>query len=386
LSSKCKRIAVLGSTGSVGRQTLDIVGSFPNLLKVVVLSGFDEVDVMYEQAIAFQPEIVVMVEKSAGLALQEKLCEVKIEVIFGQDGLKRALNDYQFDLLLNAIVGAAGMMSTYQAVAAGCNVALANKESLVVGGSLIMPLAKANRCAILPVDSEHSAIFQCMQRSGEVDRILLTASGGPFWQKSREEIAQIKPAEALRHPNWKMGPKITIDSASFMNKGLEIIEAHWLFGVPYEKISALVHPESIIHSMVEYSDGSVIAQLALPDMRLPIAYALFYPEAVELKFPRLDLCQIGSLHFDIVDEFKFPCFALALQAGKQGGSMPAVLNGANEIAVNAFLRGAISFYDIPQVVERTMDASKFPLPGNIEGFLEIDAWARRSADAIIARL
>jgi len=350
------------------------------------LTGYDEVEAIYEQAIAFKPEAVVLVDETAGLALQEKLSGERIAVLHGKGALSQGLRDYQFDLLLNAIVGAAGMMSTYQAVALGRDVALANKESLVVGGSLIMPLAKANCCTILPVDSEHSAIFQCMQRTGAVDRILLTASGGPFRQKSRAEIAQIKAADALHHPNWKMGPKITIDSASFMNKGLEVIEAHWLFEMAYDRISAVVHPESIVHSMVEYVDGSVIAQMSLPDMRLPIAYALFYPEAKELRLPRLNLCEIGALHFSAIDELKFPCFSLALMAGKQGGSLPAVLNGANEIAVEAFLRDRINFYDIPRVVEKTMDASSFSLPGCIDDFLEIDGWARQKADTLIATL
>ena len=386
LDASRQRIAIFGSTGSVGKQALEIVAQYPQRLYPVALTGYDEVEEMLHQVSLFAPEVVVLVDESAGKCLQEKLRGQTVQVLVGPQALAQVIIDYDFALLLNAIVGAAGMLSTYLAIEHGRRVALANKESLVVGGSIIMPLAKQRNISLLPVDSEHSALFQCLQRTGQVDRLLLTASGGPFWQLSPQEIASVKAADALRHPNWKMGPKITIDSASFMNKGLEVIEAHWLFGIGYERIAAYIHPESIIHSMVEYSDGSVIAQMALPDMRLPIAYALFFPEAIELGYPRLDFNSLQNLRFTAIPHEKFSCYTLALQAGRHGGCMPAVLNGANEIAVAAFLEGRVSFLDIPRIVAETMAACQLAVPGDIHGFVQVDAWARQQARQLIKKI
>ncbi|MFZ0945459.1 MAG: 1-deoxy-D-xylulose-5-phosphate reductoisomerase, partial [Syntrophobacteraceae bacterium] len=289
------------------------------------------------------------------------------------------------DMLVSAMVGAAGLLPTLAAIEAGKDIALANKETLVAAGEIVTGAAAANNVKILPVDSEHSAIFQALQGNHReaLNRVLLTASGGPFFNKSRKDLETVSPEAALCHPNWSMGPKITIDSATLMNKGLEVIEAHWLFGVPVERISVYIHPESIVHSMVEYIDGSVIAQMGVPDMKIPIGYALAYPERLPIACPKLDLFRLQKLSFYPPDEEKFPCLRMAFEACRKGSTMPAVLNAANEIAVYAFLEKTIAFYDIPAVIDEVMSAHKPCAKPDLEAILKADAWARKEASKII---
>lgn len=291
-------------------------------------------------------------------------------------------------MLVSAMVGAAGLLPTLAAIRAGKDLALANKETLVIAGEIVMPLAARHGIRILPIDSEHSAIFQALQGNHHhaLKRILLTASGGPFFGKTSEELAQVTPEAALRHPNWSMGRKITIDSATLMNKGLEVIEAHWLFGVPVEQIAIHVHPESIVHSMVEYIDGSVIAQMGIPDMKIPIAYALAYPERLPVQSPPLDLFRLQKLNFFPPDEEKFPCLRLAYEACCRGSTLPAVLNAANEIAVEAFLTGGIGFSEIPRVIEQVMNAHHVAVSLTLEGILEADRWARDQAETLTKKI
>jgi 1-deoxy-D-xylulose-5-phosphate reductoisomerase len=307
------------------------------------------------------------------------------EILYGPEGYCKVAAFPEADMLVSAMVGAAGLLPTLSAIEAGKNIALANKETLVAAGEIVIGAAAGKNVKILPVDSEHSAIFQALQGNHRkaLERVLLTASGGPFFNKSARELEAVTPEAALRHPNWSMGPKITIDSATLMNKGLEVIEAHWLFGVPVERISVHIHPESIIHSMVEYVDGSVIAQMGMPDMKTPIAYALAYPERLPLASPRLDLFRLQKLSFYPPDEEKFPCLRLAFDACRKGSTMPAVLNAANEIAVHAFLKNTIGFYDIPRLIEEVMSSHNPCAKPDLEAILQADAWAREEASKII---
>lgn len=377
---KQKKISILGSTGSIGTQTLDVVRK-DNHLKVVALTTHTSIDLLYEQILEFEPRIVGVMNEEKGKELQERLKveERQTEVFCGMEGLIQAACHKEADLVLTAVVGMIGLLPTIEAIKAGKNIALANKETLVTAGELVMKLAREHQVEILPVDSEHSAIFQSLKagRQEEISRLILTASGGPFREYTKDMLENVSIEDALNHPNWSMGSKITIDSATLMNKGLEVIEAKHLFDVDLEQIDVVVHKESIIHSMVEYIDGSTIAQLGMPDMRHPIGYAIYYPEREKADYiPKLDWTKLKSLSFDTPKRELFPCLDLAYTALKQGGTMPAVLNAANEIAVEAFLKGKISFLKIPQIIHEVMDSHICINRPSLEEILESDTWAR----------
>ncbi len=384
-----KKISILGSTGSIGRSTLDVVRQFPDRFEVVALGAGSNASLLHQQIMEFAPPLVSVMDGNVADTLRNLLGQnhnPSIEILHGLDGYCKVAAFPEADMLVSAMVGAVGLVPTLASINAGKNIALANKETLVAAGEIVMRAAADKNVKILPVDSEHSAIFQALQGNHRkaLDRVLLTASGGPFFRKSRKELESVTPEAALCHPNWSMGRKITVDSATLMNKGLEVIEAHWLFGVPIDRISVHVHPESIIHSMVEYIDGSVIAQMGIPDMKIPIAYALAYPERLPISSPKLDLFRLQNLSFYPPDEEKFPCLRLAYEACRKGSTMPAVLNAANEIAVHAFLDKTVSFYDIPRVIQRVMSSHK-PCPQpDLEAVLRADAWARQEASKIIA--
>lgn len=374
---KMRKISILGSTGSIGTQTLEVVENLENI-KVMAITGNSNIALLEEQARKFQPELVaVMDEKNAEL-LKGRLSDMDIRIVSGMDGLVEAATYEGVDTVVTSVVGNVGLKPTFEAIRAGKNIALANKETLVSAGQLVMDLAKKHNINIYPVDSEHSAIFQSLQgnEGNKIERILLTASGGPFRGKKREELLHVTAADALKHPNWSMGNKITIDSATLMNKGLEVMEAKWLFGVDVDQIEVLVHPQSIVHSAVEYEDGAIVAQLGEPDMRVPIQYALTYPKRVKNPFPRVDFTQRNNLTFEKPDMETFKCLSLAYRALKTGGTLPAVLNGANEAAVARFLKGEIGFLEISELIEQTMDAYTVKYDYTLEDLLEADAWAK----------
>lgn len=377
-----KKIVVLGSTGSIGTQTLDVIRSLPEKFKVVGLGAGKNSRLLSEQIKEFRPYAAALAEQEGLLRLKKELPpNVKPELAWGVEGMKTLAGMPEADLVVVAITGAEGIYPTFAALSAGKDVALANKETLVAAGQLVMSLAARKNKAVLPVDSEHSAVWQCLYGHNieEIDRIILTASGGPFRGKSREELNKVTVEMALNHPNWNMGSKITIDSATLMNKGLEVIEAKWLFGVAYNQIEVVVHPQSIIHSAVEFKDRSVIAQMGLPDMRLPIQHALTFPQCIPGPVPRLDLTKLQKLTFEAPDAKLFPSLNLAFEAGKIGGTMPAVLNAANEIAVYAFLQGKISFLSIPVLVERVMGKHTSINNPDLGEIMEADRWARALA-------
>lgn len=376
-----KRIAILGSTGSIGTQALDVISRHPDQLQATILTAGTNANLLVKQAIEFQPDAVVIADESKYEMVKEALLPYPIKVYTGQEALCQVVESENVDMVLTAMVGFAGLRPTVSAIHAHKAIALANKETLVVAGSIINRLCRENHVPILPVDSEHSAIFQCINGEGnnEIRKILLTASGGPFRTFSKEELRGVTAAQALKHPNWKMGAKITIDSATLMNKGFEMIEAHWLYDVKPQDIEVVVHPESIIHSAVEFTDGAVIAQLGTPDMRLPIQYAFTYPKRITLGGERLDLFKIGSLHFEHPDTNRFPCLRLAYEAIKQGGNMPCVLNAAGEVANAAFRQGRIGFTDIPEVTERVMNNTQFIAAPSLNDLFETDAECRRMA-------
>ena len=374
-----KTISILGSTGSIGRQSLEVIAALG--FSVGALSAHSSVDLMERQARQFKPQVVAMIDPSAAADLKVRLADTDIRVLSGMDGVVEAATRPEAGTVITAVVGVAGLVPTLAAIDAGKRIALANKETLVCAGELVMARAREKGAEIIPVDSEHSALFQSLEGNsrGEVKRLILTASGGPFFGKKREELRNVTRAQALKHPNWSMGAKITIDSATMMNKGLEFIEAMRLYDMPPEKISVVIHRESIIHSLVEYCDGAVLAQLGAPDMRLPIQYALTWPERVPGPADPLDLLTCGALHFAPPDLEAFPCLALAIQAAKTGGTAPAAMNGANEVAVARFLADEIGFYDIPRLVEETL--AKVPVvhaPG-LEDILSADAAGREIA-------
>jgi len=378
-----KRIAVLGSTGSVGEQTLAVAEAFPERYRVVSLAARRNAEKLAEQVRRCRPARVALMEPAAARELRERLGDHPVEILSGPAGLAEAAS-CDADLCVAAIVGAAGLEPTLAALRAGMDVALANKEALVMAGALVLRELRARGRSLLPVDSEHSAIFQALAGAPRerVRRLILTASGGPFRTWPSERIARATVEEALRHPNWEMGPKITIDSATLMNKGLEVIEARWLFDMPPERIEVVVHPESIVHSAVEFVDSSVIAQLGLPDMRVPIAVALAHPERLALDLPRLDLTALGALHFETPDTKRFPCLALAFAAASADELAPAVLNAANEVAVEAFLARRVAFPAIAAAVESVLDAHLARGAGamrNLSDVLEADGWARERA-------
>jgi len=375
-----KKLSILGSTGSIGKNALTIAEAFPDRFVVKALAAKSNVNLLAEQIRKFRPELAVVYDEISAKELKTLIPNIKTEIIFGIEGYKLAAALPSADIVLTAVVGAAGLAPTLAAIDAGKDIALANKETLVMAGDIVMKRAAQQGVKILPVDSEHSAIFQCLsgQRREDFEKILLTASGGPFVNKPIEEFAQITPEQALKHPNWQMGRKISIDSATLMNKGLEVIEAKHLFAVSQEQIQVVVHPQSIIHSMVAFKDGSVIAQLGIPDMKGAIAYALSYPERLALNQPLPDFAKIGSFTFQSPDTKKFPCLALAFEACKIGGTLPAVMNAANEIAVDAFLNKELSFMQIPEIIKKTMDKHQIIAHPEMDEIIEADRWARET--------
>ncbi|MDO4515882.1 MAG: 1-deoxy-D-xylulose-5-phosphate reductoisomerase [Bacillota bacterium] len=381
-----RSISILGSTGSIGTQTLDVAETCG--VRVAALTANQNVDLLEQQARIFKPILVAAADTAAAAALQARLADTDIRVLAGEEGVLAAASLPEADTVVTALVGIAGLEPTLAAIDQGKRIALANKETLVCAGPLVMGRAREKGAEIIPVDSEHSAIFQSLQGSGqkEIKRILLTASGGPFFGWTRKELERVTPARALKHPNWSMGAKVTIDSATLMNKGLEFLEAMSLFDVPPEKIQVLVHRESILHSAVEYCDNSVMAQLGSPDMRLPIQYALSWPERVPGPARELDLFSCGSLTFARPDLETFRCLALAIRSAKEGGTAPAILNGANEVAVARFLEEKIAFLDIPRVVEEALDTVSREATLTLETIRRADKLARAAAEACCGRL
>ena len=376
-----RQLAILGSTGSIGTQALEVVGEHPDLFEVYALTANNQVDLLINQARRFMPEVVVIANERKYPELKEALEDLPIKVWAGEEAIAQVVQAAPIDMVLTAMVGYAGLRPTMAAIKAGKAIALANKETLVVAGELSMSLAMQHRVPILPVDSEHSAIFQCLNGAdgNAVEKLLLTASGGPFLHKTLDELAHVTKAQALKHPNWHMGAKITIDSASMMNKGFEMIEAKWLFGVAPEQIQIVVHPQSVIHSMVQFEDGAVIAQLGIPDMKLPIAYAFSYPQRMKSPAPRLDFRQYATLTFEEPDTTRFRNLAFAFEAVRRGGNMPCILNAANEVVVAAFLQDRIGFLQMSDVIERTMAKATFLAQPSYEDYVQTDAEARRVA-------
>lgn len=385
-----KNIVILGSTGSIGTNTLDIVDRFPDEFRVVGLTAGSNDEKLEEQVLKYRPRMVALAHDAAAAKLRERVTgtAVAIEVLGGIDGITRVAQASEAELVISSIVGAAGLVPTLAAITSGKHIALANKEPMVMAGKLMQAEARKHGVRIFPVDSEHSAIFQSMEghRRQDIHRVILTASGGPLWEFSHAQLADVSPERALQHPNWKMGEKITIDSATLMNKGLEIIEARWLFDIPETQIDVLIHRESIIHSLVEYTDRSVIAQLGLPDMRTPISYAMRYPERMPLALPSLDLAEIGRLTFFTPDHDRFPCLRLGYEALRIGGTMPATMNAANEVAVEAFLHGGIRFVDIPDIIQSTMEAHTPREFDSLGPALEADRSAREKAESLVHAL
>ena len=378
---KKRQLAILGSTGSIGTQALEVVSEHSDLFEVYALTANNQVDLLINQARKYMPEVVVIANERKYPELKEALEDLPIKVWVGADAIAQMVQSEPIDMVLTAMVGYSGLRPTISAIKAGKAIALANKETLVVAGELIMKLAAEHKVPILPVDSEHSAIFQCLTGAYDnpIEKILLTASGGPFRRKTLEELATVTKAQALRHPNWTMGAKITIDSASMMNKGFEMIEAKWLFDVTPDQVQVVVHPQSVIHSMVQFEDGAVIAQLGIPDMKLPIAYAFSFPTRMRSMAPRLDFNQYSTLTFEEPDMERFRNLAFAFEAARQGGNMPCILNAANEVVVAAFLQDRIGFLQMSDVIEQTMRKASFIVNPSYEDYVATDAEARRLA-------
>jgi len=380
-----KRLAILGSTGSIGVNTLDIVRQFPERFEVISLSAGLNTQLLKEQILQFRPKMVSVLNKELSEALQRELPGISVKIVHGVEGLIQVATHPEVDQVVSAIVGAVGLIPTLSAIKTGKSIALANKEPLVMAGKIVMEEAKRSQSQILPVDSEHSAIFQALlgHRKEGVHRLILTASGGPFLSLPFSRLHEVTVKEALRHPHWEMGKKITIDSASLMNKGLEVIEAHWLFNIPVEKIVVLIHPQSVIHSMVEYIDGSIITQMGITDMRIPISYALSFPERLNLNLPPLDLQKSEALTFSLPDPERFPCLKLAYRSIEIGETMPTILNAANEVAVSAFLEGSLKFTEIPLLLQRVMEEHEVKPFHTIEDILKADHWARERSKAFL---
>ena len=378
---KKRQLAILGSTGSIGTQALEVVSEHSDLFEVYALTANNQVDLLINQARKYMPEVVVIANERKYPELKEALEDLPIKVWAGADAIAQMVQSEPIDMVLTAMVGYSGLRPTISAIKAGKAIALANKETLVVAGELIMKLAAEHKVPILPVDSEHSAIFQCLTGAYDnpIEKILLTASGGPFRRKTLEELATVTKAQALRHPNWTMGAKITIDSASMMNKGFEMIEAKWLFDVTPDQVQVVVHPQSVIHSMVQFEDGAVLAQLGIPDMKLPIAYAFSFPTRMRSMAPRLDFNQYSTLTFEEPDMERFRNLAFAFEAARQGGNMPCILNAANEVVVAAFLQDRIGFLQMSDVIERTMRKASFIVNPSYEDYVATDTEARRLA-------
>jgi 1-deoxy-D-xylulose-5-phosphate reductoisomerase len=380
-----KKISILGSTGSIGQSTLSVVEQFPERFTVAALAAGNNVELFEKQVRQFRPSIVSVASERSAADLKKRCSDLSVRIFSGVEGMIQVAAVDEADITVSAIVGTAGLVPTMAAIRAGKDIALANKEALVTAGELVMAECRARGVRILPVDSEHSAIFQCLLAgtSADIRNLILTASGGPFRAFAKKDLANVTPAQALKHPNWSMGKKITIDSATLMNKGLEVIEARWLFDIAPGQIKVLVHPQSIIHSMVEYHDGAVVAQLGMPDMKGPIAYALSYPERLSDVSPSLNLAKVGTLSFGEPDLDRFPCLAYAFDALNAGGSMPAVLSAANEVAVKYFLNEEIGFTDIARVIRTTMDAHTPSNIKTVEDALKADLWARQEAEKVI---
>ena len=382
-----KAVSVLGATGSIGRRTLELISAFPGEFRVTALAARGRnLPLLIKQVREHRPQAVALLDPRARDQLARELRSPKPELYTGLDGLATVAARVPADVVLSALVGGAGLVPTLAAITAGRTVALANKEPLVMAGHLMTGAARARGVGLLPVDSEHSAIFQCLASTapGEVRRLVLTASGGPFRGWSAQRLEAVTVSQALRHPTWRMGAKITVDSATLMNKGLEVIEAHWLFGMPLDRVDVVVHPQSIVHSMVEFVDRSVLAQLGMPDMGIPILYALSYPARLPCPAPALDLVRIGTLSFEPPDSVAFPCLSLARQAGEAGGGAPLVLNAANEVAVAGFLDGRCGFMDIPRLIAEALDAHAGVVPADLEACLGLDAEVRRFAEGALA--
>lgn len=393
--NKPQSITVLGATGSIGKSTLDVLARHPERYRVYALTAHQQDELLFEQCVRFKPRFAVMLDEQAGLRLSGRVraAGLKTEVLVGVEALEQVAAATEVDAVMAAIVGAAGLRPTLAAARAGKRILLANKETLVMAGRLFMDVVRQSGSPLLPIDSEHNAIFQALPErySGDmgangVSKILLTASGGPFRNTSLADLQQVTPEQACAHPNWSMGRKISVDSATMMNKGLEVIEAHWLFNAPADAIQVVVHPQSVIHSMVQYVDGSVLAQLGNPDMRTPIAYGLAYPERIDAGVAPLDLFKIARLDFVAPDFERFPCLALAYRALRAGGTAPALMNAANEVAVEAFLERRISFLDIPRLIGYVLDELPALVVNELEDVLSADVQARAAAQAWIARL
>lgn len=380
---KKKQIAILGSTGSIGTQALQVIEEHPELYEAYALTANNQVELLAQQARKFMPAAVVIANEAKYLQLKEMLADLPIQVYAGADALCEIVEAKPIDVVLASMVGYAGLRPTMNAIKAGKAIALANKETLVVAGELINALAQQYHTPILPVDSEHSAIFQCLEPNNVLEKVILTASGGPFRTFTMEQLQHVTKEQALKHPNWDMGAKITIDSATMMNKGFEVIEAKWLFGVRPDQIEVVVHPQSVIHSMVQYEDGAVKAQLGMPDMRLPIQYAFSYPQRIKASFDRLDFSTMKELTFEQPDINRFRCLALAYEALNRGGNMACIVNAANEVVVSAFLKDKISFLRMSEVIEQTMAKVPFIQIPIYEDYVATDAEARRMAESLI---
>lgn len=382
---KKKQIAILGSTGSIGTQALEVIAEHPDLYEVYALTANNRVELLIKQALKFQPEVVVIANESKYTQLKEALEDQPIKVYAGADALAQVVEAQPIDIVLTAMVGYAGLKPTINAIRARKTIALANKETLVVAGKLINELAQQYKTPILPVDSEHSAVFQCLagEIGNPIEKVILTASGGPFRTCTLEQLAYVTKTEALKHPNWEMGAKITIDSASMMNKGFEVIEAKWLFGVQPQQIEVVVHPQSVIHSMVQFEDGAIKAQLGMPDMRLPIQYAFSYPDRIQSSFERLDFTKCTDLTFEQPDTKRFRNLALAYEALHQAGNMPCIVNAANEVVVAAFLHDEVGFLEMSDIIEKTMNKVAYIEHPTYDDYVATDAEARRVAQLLI---
>ncbi|KEK23291.1 1-deoxy-D-xylulose-5-phosphate reductoisomerase [Bacillus gaemokensis] len=381
-----KYISILGSTGSIGTSALDVVASYPEHFKIIGLTANHNIDLLEKQIQTFQPRIVSVGTKELAAILRKRI-STDTKITYGKDGLIEVATHPDSNLVLTSVVGVSGLLPTIEALKAKKDIAIANKETLVAAGHIVTELAKQNGCRLIPVDSEHSAIFQCLngENNKEIEKLIVTASGGAFRDMTREEMAILQAKDALKHPNWLMGAKLTIDSATLMNKGFEVMEARWLFDIPYEKIDVLIHKESIIHSLVEFIDGSIMAQLGAPDMRMPIQYAFHYPTRLPSNYKKLNLLEVGSLHFEKPDLKKFPCLHYAYESGKIGGTAPAVLNAANEIANALYLQNEISFFDIEKTIYSTLEAHHNITNPSLETVLEVDRWAREYANELLIR-
>jgi 1-deoxy-D-xylulose-5-phosphate reductoisomerase len=379
-----RRLSVLGSTGSIGKNTLEVVALYPDRFKITALAVRNNIKLLETQIDTFKPEVVAVSDEEAAERIRKK--NLPVTVLSGAAGLIEAATLEDTDMVVSAIVGSDGLVPTYEAIKSGKDIALATKEALVMAGKLVMAEASRRGVSIIPVDSEHSAVFQCLngRKMDEVEKVILTASGGPFLGKSREELKAVTPADALKHPNWSMGKKISIDSATLMNKGLEVIEACWLFDLPLDKVDVILHPQSIVHSMIKFIDGSFLAHMSMPDMKGPIGYALSYPDRFEDVMPALNLAEIGSLTFEEPDREKYPSLNLTFDALNMGGTMPCVLNAANEVAVEAFLSDSIPFTGITRIVADTMSEHKVREADSIEGVLIASEWAKQKAGELVS--